>query len=548
MQQNNFNPNWVWLLILVFFANASGLLVPVLGSNDAYFYAVISKTMASNHDWVNLYYAGADWLDKPHFPFWMTALSFDVFGVSAFSYVFPGFLFNILGAIYTYRLAKVFFNANTAFIATISYLTSIHLLLSSIDIRAEAYLLGQIMPACFYLWRYNLEGRIKHLLLMAVFSGCALMTKGLFVIVTIFSGQVVYLFYTKQYKKLLLGQWLPLLVSFIFALPEFICLYLQFDLHPEKIVFGHNGVSGIEWFFWGSQFGRFFNSGPIVNQHGNPFFFVHTMLWSFLPWTILFISILIIILSKFRKFVSSDRSKFAYLLGAFIPTFLMFSATKFQLDHYINIIIPFAAILVAVLIDRAQNKYFGHAQLSLGVLLLVLNLVVVILFFHNSWLVALGIIPLFLIWFIMRNYKKLTLDTKLVIIPALAVSSIFMVLMAVNGIVYKRSDAGYNIAKTLPNNSIVYLLDTDKLVNTLGFHADVDILMVNDLSEVSNAKLVKPTYLIINQDKQNEFSQLSQLKPIETFDNIPQDKIVQALLSDSKRQQLTQHFIVYQLN
>ena len=109
MQKNNFNPNWVWLLILVFFANASGLLVPVLGSNDAYFYAVISKTMASNHDWVNLYYAGADWLDKPHFPFWMTALSFDVFGVSAFSYVFPGFLFNILGAIYTYRLAKVFF-------------------------------------------------------------------------------------------------------------------------------------------------------------------------------------------------------------------------------------------------------------------------------------------------------------------------------------------------------------------------------------------------------------------------------------------------------
>ena len=34
----------------------------------------------------------------------------------------------------------------------------------------------------------------------------------------------------------------------IFILPELYCLYAQFDAHPEKMVFGQTGVSGLNFF------------------------------------------------------------------------------------------------------------------------------------------------------------------------------------------------------------------------------------------------------------------------------------------------------------
>ena len=63
-----------------------------------------------------------------------------------------------------------------------------------------------------------------------------------------------------------------------------LALYLQFDAQPDKLVFERTGVSGIRFFVWDSQFGRFFNTGPIRNTDGNPAFFVHVFLWAFLPW------------------------------------------------------------------------------------------------------------------------------------------------------------------------------------------------------------------------------------------------------------------------
>jgi 4-amino-4-deoxy-L-arabinose transferase-like glycosyltransferase len=39
--------------------------------------------MAEHNDFVNLY-NNTDWLDKPHFPFWITATSLKILGVNSF--------------------------------------------------------------------------------------------------------------------------------------------------------------------------------------------------------------------------------------------------------------------------------------------------------------------------------------------------------------------------------------------------------------------------------------------------------------------------------
>src|SRR5688572_13092176 len=101
---------WLQLLIaLAVFANFAPLFVTIIGG-DGTLYASISKTMALNNDYVNLYAEGRDWLDKPHFPFWAAAFSFEVFGIHGWAYKLPGILFLMMGSWYTYLFAKKLYN------------------------------------------------------------------------------------------------------------------------------------------------------------------------------------------------------------------------------------------------------------------------------------------------------------------------------------------------------------------------------------------------------------------------------------------------------
>jgi len=92
------------LLALAIAVNFSGLFLTIIGP-DGTLYASIAKTMALQGNFIELFANGTDWLDKPHFPFWITALSFKTFGFSDWSYKLPAILFLLGGAGYTYLLA-----------------------------------------------------------------------------------------------------------------------------------------------------------------------------------------------------------------------------------------------------------------------------------------------------------------------------------------------------------------------------------------------------------------------------------------------------------
>src|SRR5882672_4474770 len=92
---NMIKTKYKFLLLLVIIVNASGLFGGIL-EPDSFLYAYIAKQMAEHNDFINLYNS-TDWLDKPHFPFWITAISFKILGVSSFAYKLPAFLFWLTG-------------------------------------------------------------------------------------------------------------------------------------------------------------------------------------------------------------------------------------------------------------------------------------------------------------------------------------------------------------------------------------------------------------------------------------------------------------------
>ncbi|WP_157304362.1 ArnT family glycosyltransferase [Chitinophaga tropicalis] len=322
-----------WIIGLLVLVHITGLPVTIMEPDGA-LYAGIAKHMVQHHDYLNLFADGHDWLDKPHFPFWMAALSYQFLGFTSFAYKLPALIFLLLGVWYTYRFALSLYGDQVARWSACILLTAEHLVISSTDVRAEPYLTGLIIAAVYHLYK-------RQLIPGALFTACAVMTKGPFALVPVGAAIAGQYIFTKQWKELFHVRWLLVaLLTGIFIIPELYALYVQFDAHPEKVVFGQTGVSGIRFFFWDSQFGRFMNTGPIKGN-GDPSFFFHTVLWAFLPWSVFLYVAVIMFIRKGRQ------AKEYYCISGALATFLLFSLSRFQLPHYLNIVFPFFSILTA---------------------------------------------------------------------------------------------------------------------------------------------------------------------------------------------------------
>jgi len=368
---------WLYLFIfLTVLVNCCGLFTTIIGP-DGTMYATIAKTMVLRHDYVNMFVLNRDWLDKPHLPFWVTALSFNIFGIHTWSYKLPGILFMMMGAVYTYLFAKRLYSKEIALWSVLILLTAEHIVLSNNDVRAEPYLTGLIIASVYHFYRSCKPVNYWHLLAGCAFAACSIMTKGTFAIIPIGGAIAGHLIITRDWKQLFRWQWLAaIILTMVLILPELYCLYEQFDLHPEKVVFDATHVSGIRWFFWDSQFGRFFNTGPIKGG-GEPFFFVHTTLWAFLPWSLLLCAA---IFQFIRKGVRNAANTEWYCIGGALLTFLIFSASQFQLPYYLNIVYPFFAIVTAqYLYNLRSEKSIKAVRIIQGPLLIALLIAIAIL-------------------------------------------------------------------------------------------------------------------------------------------------------------------------
>ncbi|PWS28205.1 glycosyl transferase [Pedobacter yonginense] len=356
------------ILIAVIIAVSALALFGGIMEPDSALYASIAKSMVLRNDYVNLYVRGADWLDKPHLTFWLAALFFKIFGISTFAYKLPSFLFGLLGAWYIYKLAKDIYNEKIGLLSSLIFLSALHILISTFDVRAEVYITTFTFAAIYHYYKAH-QGSFWHIIIGSLSAACAIMIKGIFVLIPVFGGFILYWLLTKQFKQLLKPKWwLAVLLILIFIIPELYTLYVQFDLHPEKVMFGRTGVSGIKFFFWDSQFGRFFNTGPIKGR-GDVSFFLHTTLWAFLPWSVLFYAAVLSLFKKKNRVVLPKESIFIWLSAGI--TFLLFSLSKFQLPHYILIILPQFAIITALYLNRLGGRslnVFFYIQSVLAIL------------------------------------------------------------------------------------------------------------------------------------------------------------------------------------
>jgi 4-amino-4-deoxy-L-arabinose transferase-like glycosyltransferase len=387
---------WNIVFVMTMLVYAVGLFIDIM-EPDAAVYAQVSMEMHDRHDLLSIYHKGEDWLDKPHFPFWMSAVSYKIFGVNTFAYKLPAVLFVLLGALYTFLFTRRFYSVLHGCIAVLILITAQHIIISNQDVRAEPFLTGLLIMGLYHFVMVIENSRlipsiggvarsagVGHLAAGSLAVACLIMTKGLFTIIPIAAGLGLSLLYAKNYKAIFNWRWLiAIIFIIIFLSPSLYGYYLQFDLHPEKTIFGKKGISGVEFFLWTSQWGRFTNTGPITGK-GDLSYFIHTMLWAFLPWAFMAFYALFIKTKQLIKRKATTHENYTYF--GFITLFLIFSVSKFQLSFYLNPLFSLLAIFTAGIIldsNRKTLKVFSVIHLVVCCLL-VIGVVALHYFFFNG--------------------------------------------------------------------------------------------------------------------------------------------------------------------
>ena len=330
----------------------AGLFIPLM-DNDAGEYALIALNMAQKNDFLNIIRKGQDYLDKPHLLFWLSAISFKIFGIYGWAYKLPSLIFSAVAIYSTTRMGTILFNKKTGILAGLVLGYSQAFIIANYDVRTDAILTGATIYAIYRFISFSADKKYRHIILGSLGLALAVGTKGLIAVIVTGLVIVLHMLYHKRIKELFNWRWLSSIIwFFIFLSPFLICYYLQFDAHPEKTTNGVKGMSGIKFLLWTQSFERLAGQRNMVNN-ADPFFFLHTFLWAFLPWSI------IAYYETFRDWIVTLKNKFGVtnhiqfaLSGSALLIMLLMSTSQFKLPHYINIIFPLFAIITAKAIYR----------------------------------------------------------------------------------------------------------------------------------------------------------------------------------------------------
>lgn len=485
------------IFILVVIVNLIGVYQGIFIADSA-LYAAISKTILTSGNWLELFVDGVDWLDKPHFTFWCSALSMKIFGINSFGYKLPSFFFFLLSLWYTYKFSIKVYSKEVALVSVLVLSSALHIIVSNNDVRAEATMLGLIMGSTYHFYNLTKHYRLRDVLFGSLLAAAAIMTKGVFIVIPIGCAVFGEVMFTRNWKVFLKMRWVwSLLFILIFIIPEVWSVYFQFDLHPEKTVFGNKNVSGVSFFFWDSQFGRFFNTGPITGK-GDVTFFLHTLLWAFAPWAIIaYVSLY----KSIVKIVKQEHLKEYATLCAFMSMLVIFSLSKFQLPHYINIILPFLSVIVAdyiVTLTSKGIKLFRVTQIINIVLLLVIS---VGLFFYfqpgRLWLFVL--LLLFVSAIGIYIYKDESNPNRRLIYYSVLLSiyiGLFLNIIFYPSLLTYQS--GTNAANYVNENYSEYKVGSTFFSSLFEFYIDEDLIRIKNLQQLKS--LEENTVVFTNKE------------------------------------------------
>lgn len=453
-------------------------------------YAEIPREMIATGDFITPHLNYVKYFEKPILSYWITALSFKIFGFTEFAGRFPSALFGLGTVILTFFLAKKIYGELTAFLAGIILATNI-LFFALARILIIDMPLSFFMTATFTFFYLGFKSLKEakpqnyYFYLFYIFMALAVLTKGLIGIILPLGVLFWFLLLTKNFKelknlKIIAGIFLFLLVS----VPWF---YLVCKRNSEFFYF----------FFVREHFLRYLTKEH--HRQGPLYYYLIILLAGFFPYVVFLLNAL---LEKFKQLKQSVKNNedFLFLFLWFFIIFLFFSISQSKLPTYILPTFPALSIIVAnflvFVLKNSEEKFNKLEYFSFSFLLLLVGLILIALIylpikkFHLIFSqVVFSLFPVIIVfgvWLIFLIYC-LIFSKKNFAFKSIFVFSILMLLTLTNCL---KLVEPYLTVKSLALLIKKELKPQDKIINynlhqqTVSFYTGRRLIMIGDKNEL----------------------------------------------------------------
>jgi 4-amino-4-deoxy-L-arabinose transferase-like glycosyltransferase len=499
--------------------------IPLM-DNDSAHHALIALRMVETGNYHELMFRDADYLDKPHFLFWIVALSFKIFGVSAWAYKLPSLAFSAAGVYATYRLIKRLFDVQAARLAAVILASSYAFFLANNDVRMDAILTAAIIFATWQLVEWIHTNRIGNMFLAGLGMAIGFATKGMIGLVMPALAGLLYMYQINNWSVWTRMRWTGLVVTVgVLLLPVFYSMYLQFDLHPEKMIRGSTGNSGVFFLLLGQSVGRYGGTAWGTLAQNEPLFFVHTFLWAFLPWSLVALVALAEAVKELWKSGPSVWKQDAvkpvsfFLVVTIVIIFLLLSGSQFKLPHYLNILLPFFAIVTGSFLSRhaaSERKLIRILQyITVAALLIVTGVLNAYVFPIEGIVEKAGVVVVMI-----AVARCVYVERKQPLLITLLVTSFCYALLNFN--FYPKALAlqgGSSLARYVKEQNVS--VDDVFYLQGYGQANSFDFVLGKIIPLKSIGQLDKPAYVVTDESGKNALQQaglpIAELKTIPNF-------------------------------
>ena len=493
---------FIFVIAVALYSYFAGLPIDV--TRDAGKYATVAKETFQNGNYINLTVHGDAYDQKPPMMFWLGALGFSIGGISNFWFKIPFLLLVFAGFYWAFRLGKSLYNTRVGYLTATFLAFSVVYSLYSMDIHADTPLQAFVTLALWQLFEFIKTRKNKHWILGFTAIGLAMLSKGPIGAAIPAFAVVGHILLKKDFRFLFDYRWfLGIIVAFTVASPALIGLMNQF------------GWAGIRFFFWENNVGRI--TGSYVQATNDPIFYVHTMIYLFLPWSLLFF---ISAFSEFKYLIKNkfQSSEYFTLTGIWI-FFIILNSASSQLPNYVFIIVPLIAVLTSKWVDIAienKNKLFTVFQSvqNFAVVVLWLMIFSLVLYLFPLPKLGYGIVAVAGIAFTLYVFVKIKDGFVRLVVPTLISFACLILLLNTHVFPYMFSfQAPPKAARYFTANAA----PTEKLFNykygqyELFFYSEPQATQLKSKTELKKAAETKGSWIFTDPEGFKDFETL-QLK------------------------------------
>jgi 4-amino-4-deoxy-L-arabinose transferase-like glycosyltransferase len=508
---------------------------------DAAQYASISQEMLRNHSYLQVMDLQYDYLDKPPLLFWISSLSMGVFGVSNFAYKLGAFLMLLLSLYSIFRFTSIFYSQQIAKNAVLIFGTCQAFFLMTNDVRTDGILTSSVITAIWLLTEYLQKNKIKYLLFASLFTAFAMMAKGPIGIIAVLMPVGLQLLFKRSWKQIFSFSWFfYLLIVGLLLIPMSYGLYMQFDMHPEKITNGVPHQSGLYFYYWLQSFGRI--TGENVWDNGLPWhFFIGTISWDFFPWIlILYFGFFFQIKRLFQKSLPEIST-----LSGFLILFALLSMSRYKLPHYIFVTLPFASIICASYIETLnpkQWKIWNKVYFVFGCIIMVLLIIYQSLFFTeiNFILIALLLVQ----FIILLQMKKTSLEGTSKMIGYIIVLNLFLSFVFYPKLLTYQADsmAGRWFYENKSKETVYLIDEKSHAFNFYSKNPENKSIVLTEIGTLKNS-----CWLFTKAENLNQIESIFEVVEKKKFENYPITRLKLPFLLQQKREQTLEYYYLVKI-